>query len=173
MDPVCKEQSNFSKYMGAAWHQISEKKINTRFIVPFLDWQGQRCCGDIAVHSWHHSPQEKAGSLLPVALGQHVEQLNVTWREPSSTWAVLLLETELFAAVKTLCFPAEEQWPSDCVSVPSAGHDVLCPHHSGYWVHPRQPEDHPQCLTHWQVRNVPIGATQPAFHPQKMTLSKC
>lgn len=46
----------------------------------------------------------------------------------------------------------EEPWLSDSLSVPVAGHDVLCPHHSGYWIHPRQPEDHSQRLTHWQVR---------------------
>lgn len=49
------------------------------------------------------------------------------------------------------------KWASDRVpvvlSVPPEGHDLLCADYCGYWIHPRQPEDHPQCLTHRQVRH--------------------
>ena len=49
---------------------------------------------------------------------------------------------------------------SDSLPVPIAGHDLLRSHHGGHRVHPRQPEDHPKCLTYWQVR-----LTLPALWP--------
>lgn len=75
----------------------------------------------------------------------------------------------------THCTPggiAEGKRLTDCdsVPVPSAGHDVLRPHHRGHRVYPRQPEDNPQCLTHWQVRSRLWGAALPGARPHDLTV---